>query len=62
MDIRLHPFVVKGFRLSNVADVELHISQQVLIVHFKIVPVRVSFGVRVAPQKQVVLVRFGLDS
>ena len=60
INVWLHSLVVEGLGFAHVTNVQLNISQKILIVHPKIIPVRMPLGIGVASQQQIVLI--GLDS
>jgi len=60
LNVRLHSLVVEVFYFSNITDIDLGLSDSVMVFNAKIVPVAMSFGIRVTSEETVVLVR--LDS
>ena len=50
INVRFHSLVVESLSFTDVTNIELDISQKILIIHLKVVPIRMAFGISVTPQ------------
>ena len=60
-NVRFHTFIVQSFRFSNIANIKLSGSNKIFIADFKVVPISMSFGIRVTSEIQIILMWLYFD-
>lgn len=58
--IRPHPLIIQIFGFANITDIDLHLTNFVIVLDTEIIPIAMSLRVRVTPNETIILV--GCDS